>query len=197
MFARQPPDDHRQRAYFDCPSSRAAPATDVTFTVISGLGVLGASVDNPDTEADERSSGTAAAFGAAAVVSAAAAVYGFAVTSSCEAAKAQLAARVRKTRSERDALLLRIRQQNRADAVACRRDTECKGERICTSGACVEPTSPSAVPDGAVPNGAVPNGAVPTNGTVPDGPLASPPAAPPAPSVPAEPVPAQPPPRSP
>jgi hypothetical protein len=157
IFVRPPPTDHQQLAYFDCVSSDAAPAVDVTNAVVEGLLAGIASVDNPDTYENERNPGLAAGFGIVGVVYAASAVYGFVNTSKCEGAKALLAERVLKTQAERDQLL-QARAQGRAQPAGCQRDVDCKGTRVCANTVCVEPPAapiaqpaPSAVSPAAVP----------------------------------------------
>lgn len=162
--------------YFDCPSTRVAPVTDVAFTALWGLSAISASSDDPDTAANDKNVGLARTFGVFAGVAAASAVYGFIVTSKCESAKEQLAVRILKTHEERLAL------EQARDAAAkgpalCSRDVDCKGDRICASGVCVEP--PPAVP--AAPQS--PAAAAPA----PEVPAPEPPApsvAPPAPELP-------------
>ena len=140
LFVRPPPSEHAQLPYFDCVSSAAAPATDVTGAVLGSLVALGASVDNPDTSEDEREPGLARSFAVLAVASAASAVYGFIVTSHCGSAKEELAGRVLKTQQEHDALLHAPRP------IACHRDIECKAQRLCVNSTCVDPP---AAPVGA------------------------------------------------
>jgi hypothetical protein len=140
LFVRPPPSEHAQLPYFDCASSAAAPATDVTWAVIGGLGAIGASVDDPNTDGDQRSPGLARGFGVLALASAASAVYGFIVSSHCDSAKEELAARVLKRQQEYESLLHAPRP------IACHRDVECKAQRLCVNSTCVDPP---AAPPGA------------------------------------------------
>jgi hypothetical protein len=105
IFVRPPPSEHEQLPYFDCVSSDAAPATDVTNAVVDGLLAIAASVDDRDTSADERQPDFAAGVGIVGAIYAASAIYGFIMTSKCDSAKERLAARVHAIRAERDTLL--------------------------------------------------------------------------------------------
>jgi hypothetical protein len=138
VFAQNPPDDHEQLTYFDCPSTRAAPAADIGYTVLSGLITVGTTIDDPDTLEDESTPAATRVFGALTAVAAASAVYGFIVTAKCEDAKDQLGERVLKVHAERLALE-GARSSKTSGAIACARDTDCKGDRICAIGVCVEP----------------------------------------------------------
>jgi hypothetical protein len=149
IFAQNPPDDHEQLTYFDCPSTRAAPATDVGYAVISGLFTVATTIDDPDTLEDESSPSGTRVFGALTAVAAASAVYGFIVTAKCEDAKDQLGERVLRSTAQRLALE-QTGGSKTSGAVACARDTDCKGDRICAIGVCVEPPSaPKAAPEPA------------------------------------------------
>src|SRR5262245_31070158 len=86
VFVRPPPSGHEQLAYFDCVSSAAAPATDVTWALFDGFIAVGTAQDDPDTAGDESSPAATRVFTGLAVLSAASAVYGFIVTSHCDSA---------------------------------------------------------------------------------------------------------------
>jgi len=146
IFVRPPPSGHEQLAYFDCTSSDAAPATDVTNAVVDGLLVIAASADNSDGGEDDSQTGFATGVGIVGAVYAASAIYGFIMTSRCEDAKAQLAERVHKVHAERDELL-KARTAVRSEPAGCRRDADCKGERLCVNAMCVNP--PPAPPPAA------------------------------------------------
>ncbi len=144
IFAQNPPDDHEQLTYFDCPSTRAAPAADVGYTVLSGLFAVATSVDDPDTLEDESTPSATRVFGALTAVAAASAVYGFIITAKCEDAKDQLGERVLRSNAQRLALE-QAHGTKTSGAIACARDVDCKGDRICASGVCVEPPPASKV----------------------------------------------------
>jgi hypothetical protein len=144
VFAQNPPDQHEQLAYFDCPSTQAAPATDVGYTLLSGLVTLGTALDDPDTVEDESTPAATRVFGGLTALAAASAVYGFIVTAKCKEAKDRLGERVVRSQAERLALQ-QAQGSKKTGAVACARDTDCKGDRICASGVCVEPL-PKAAP---------------------------------------------------
>ncbi|HEU4577784.1 MAG TPA: hypothetical protein VFS67_05995 [Polyangiaceae bacterium] len=148
LFVRPPPSEHEQLAYFDCESGDAAPAVDVTNAVVSALLTGVALVDDPDTYENERNPSLATGFAIGGVIYTASAVYGFVNTSRCAGAKALLAERVQKTRNERD-LLLQAQSRPRAQPDGCRRDLDCKGQRVCANAVCVEP--PPAAPPAAAP----------------------------------------------
>jgi hypothetical protein len=182
IFVRPPPTDHQQLAYFDCVSSDAAPAVDVTNAIVDGLLAGIASVDNPDTYENERNPTLAASFGIIGVVYAASAVYGFVNTSKCESAKALLAERVLKTQAERDQLLQGQARQ-RGQSAGCQRDVDCKGTRICANAVCVEPPAAPAAqppaPAAVLPRDLPPRDLPPLTGGTPAEP--APPTAPAAP----------------
>jgi len=144
VFAQNPPDHHEQLAYFDCPSTRAAPAADIGYTLLSGLITIGTAVDDPDTVEDESTPAATRVFGGLTALAAVSAVYGFIVTEKCEDAKDQLRERVARREAERLALQ-QVQGSKATGAIACARDTDCKGDRICASGVCVEPL-PKAAP---------------------------------------------------
>lgn len=166
IFAQNPPDDHEQLTYFDCPSTRAAPAADVGYTVLLGLSTIGAAVDDPDTLEDESTPAAARLFGAFTAVAAASAVYGFVVTAKCDDAKNQLRDRVLRVHAEKLAIEQALGSKT-TGAIACARDMDCKGDRICANGVCVEPPpAPKAAPEPQPepPAGpAAPEGSAPSN----------------------------------
>lgn len=149
IFVRPPPTEHEQLAYFDCVSSDAAPATDVTNAVGDGLLALVSSVDNPNTVEDERRPGFALGIGIVGAVYAASAIYGFVNTAKCDHAKALLAERVLKLRAEHDQLL-QAQPRQRTQAAGCQRDVDCKGNRVCANAVCVEPPAAPVAPPPAV-----------------------------------------------
>ncbi|MEO8179314.1 MAG: hypothetical protein ABI895_10815 [Deltaproteobacteria bacterium] len=158
IFVRPPPTEHEQLPYFDCVSSDAAPATDVTNAVVDGLLAIAASLDNPDTSEDERQPDFAAGVGIVGAVYAASAIYGFIMTSKCEGAKERLAARVHELRRERDALLS---ARTRSEPDGCRRDVDCKGERVCANAICVSPPAAPPLPAPAPALAPAPSSATP------------------------------------
>lgn len=153
VFVRPPPSQPEPLAYFDCVSNAAAPATDVTNAVVDGLLIVSA------LETGEN--GFAAGVGVAGAVYAASAIYGFVMTSRCASAKERLATRVNELARERIIQRAELRVERDASQKAtppapahveprgCRRDTDCKGERICANEICVNP--PAAPPTPALP----------------------------------------------
>lgn len=179
VFVRPPPSQPEPLAYFDCVSSAAAPATDLTNAVVDGL--LAASALNA------RDNEFAAGVGVAGAVYAASAIYGFIMTSRCAGAKERLGARVNELvrerliqgaelRVERDASQKAPAPPPASEPGGCRRDTDCKGQRICASERCVDP--PAAAPVAPPTPGVAP----PTPGVAPPAPAPTPAPASPAPT---------------
>lgn len=100
-FVSGPPANHRQAPYFDCTSSRVVPVLDVIWSVLQTAN-FALSVSRSDEEWDDMFNGDPPlARGTAIPVYAilaglgiGGAVYGFAKTSSCRAAKAELSGRM-------------------------------------------------------------------------------------------------------
>jgi hypothetical protein len=155
IFVRPPPSEPQQLPYFDCVSSSAAPATDITNAVVDGLIVASA--------LDEHQPEFAASATAVGALYAASAIYGFIMTSKCESAKERLAARVHETRAQLVGLL-KVQTATPSTSGGCRGDVDCKGERICANAICVNPPAapPLAAPLRAAPPLSVPPLPAPT-----------------------------------
>ena len=103
-FVTGPPANHAQLPYFDCTSSRLAPALDAALSMLMALNII-ALATTTDAEWAQRSNctrgdskcpsisrrGTMAIDGAVGIASAAGAVYGWGKTSECRRARAEQA----------------------------------------------------------------------------------------------------------
>ncbi|HEX7477955.1 MAG TPA: hypothetical protein VF331_09120 [Polyangiales bacterium] len=126
-----PPPDHAERVYFDCTTSKIAPIADLL-----GAGLFAASAAVPATSDSSYNQGdrisTMALLLGLTAVELAAAIQGWRATDRCVSAKQGLARRIEQQHS--------LAEQ----AAGCRVDIECKGERLCVAGACVDPPTPVA-----------------------------------------------------
>ena len=174
LFVDAPPPNHAQLRHFDCTSSKAAPIID---TVIGGYQVVRTAValsaEDSDYGSYPISRGADIAFGLGlSTLFIASAVYGFSTTGDCSDAEDALARRSLSRPESYDGAAARPL------VVGCTTDAQCKADRVCEAGRCVDPLPPAP----------------------PAAPLAPPPAAPDAPSptapapAPAVPAPASPPP---
>lgn len=152
-----PPNDHEKLHYFDCASSGAALAADVTGSAYFAITTLVASQQRSAEGEDAPPVGVPLVLGAVSATYLASAIYGGYNGKRCSEAKAQLSDRIRAER-ERLAEQQRLLEQSRA---GCTRDTDCKGARICEASRCVQPpesndsdhavTTEPVAPEGSVP----------------------------------------------
>jgi hypothetical protein len=133
LFVEAPPTEHARLRYFDCTSSRAAPILDTVFASL--YGISGVMIATDSSAYHDRTLVASLAFALAAGLGVSA-VHGFSTTSECREAKAELL-----ERSAREP----------APSEGCRRDTDCKDERICESGACVF-ALPASLPPAPAPS---------------------------------------------
>lgn len=187
LFVTPPPEGHERMRYFDCTTSRVAPAFDVVGAGLYGLTGAVVAASGEERIGLPREAGFL--YLGVAVVDVASAAYGFSATSRCEKAKSAM--------MERDDL------RETHTWSGCRSDVDCKGDRVCELGACVSPIrSPTAPPPTPLPapQGAPPPPPMPPDETMPAVPAPTAPTTPttptpPAPApAPAAPAPATPPP---
>ena len=119
LFVDGPPPGHEQMQYFDCTTSRAAPIADTVFAALYGLSALAPAAESGLREDQGL---VIAALAGVALFEAGSAAHGFGRTSKCEAAKKQMAGR--RTTQPRG---------------TCGKDLDCKGDRVCEAGLCVQP----------------------------------------------------------
>ncbi len=136
LFVRPPPDLEEMGAarieHVDCTTSRAAPIIDTVIAASYGLSVLGALSVANDTNltTDEREYAAGYALGAGLGL----ALFGW-------------SSRYGWTRTSRCATAQILAQQNlmhARDRAGCGSDSECKGDRVCDAGMCVEPPAARA-----------------------------------------------------
>ncbi len=120
VFVAGPPANHAELAHVECTTSRALPIVD---TVIAGLYAVAGASSVADHSPGESSPAyrSVPMFGMAAAAGASA-VYGYARTSDCRAARRQWKARVTAPAPN-----------------ACGRDVDCADDRVCEVGLCVDP----------------------------------------------------------
>ena len=132
IFVEKAPPNHQQLSRFDCTESSAAPVVDTIAAALSGLVSVAEFAASDQTLRDAnltrgQAVAAGAIYGGLAIVEIASASYGYGHTSQCRAAKQELMARgVPAPGFDRAPL-------------GCTKDTDCKGDRICAAGMCVDP----------------------------------------------------------
>jgi hypothetical protein len=140
LFLSTTPDDHAAMDTVDCTSSRVAPVLDTigaSYQVVRTGFAL--SADNSDYRDYPISREADIAFGVGfTTLVGASMIYGYMETAECERAKeaASLRRARRGTPPAKPALP--------PPALACSYDTQCKGDRVCVEGRCVDP--PATLP---------------------------------------------------
>jgi hypothetical protein len=133
-----PPADHAQRVYFDCTTSKLAPLIDLAAAGLFAASALVPVTNDSGYDSQERLSTAAVSLGLT-TLELVAGVQGWRATDECRHAKRELAQRLEEQR---------VRA---ARPVGCRVDIECKGERICMEGRCVDPPAGATQPSAAEP----------------------------------------------
>jgi hypothetical protein len=135
------PANHRQLVVFDCTSSRAAPVFDVVWGGLNAVGAAAAIVSGDKSNSGPPPGVTAAVGIGWAILSVISATKGFQQAQECKAAKQELYVRL-------------SRQPPAPAADGCRKDTDCKGDRICVLDQCASPgeyVAPRQAPPAAAP----------------------------------------------
>jgi hypothetical protein len=176
-FVNGPPDNYQQSPVFDCTTSKVAPVLD---TLGAGYQIVRAGVAVAADENDyadypiSRGADIALGIGFATLLTASA-IYGYSETLSCQDAKAERAA-------PPPALERGPMPMTYAPVTGCSVDTQCKGNRVCEAGRCVDPPPRLVVPP--PPAAPAPSASAPPETNPPPPAVATPPPAAPAPSSP-------------
>jgi hypothetical protein len=153
-FVEHVPAHHAQMGYVDCTSGKAAPVLDTLgagFEVVRSGVAIAAHDSAYESYPISRTADIAIGVGLAAVLTASA-IYGYSNTSECARAKAELS-----TQPPQLPANVGFIGAPAAPLPGCVVDTQCKGDRVCEHGQCMEPVPASIGP--------APSVAVPSTGT--------------------------------
>ena len=151
LFMDRVPDNHLRLQSFDCTSSYAAPVLDTVWGAANLLGGVVAASANDATwsSSTPRSTTMAVGFGWAALMTVSA-IAGYSKASDCGAARTAMYARQEASRSVNVAasvapppLTVVPTAALPAALIGCLKDTDCKGDRICSKQECVSPSTPA------------------------------------------------------
>lgn len=141
LFVDGPPPDYAQRPYFDCTTSRLAPVTDTIFAAFYGLGGVAVAAAPSDFEIDSSTrTSVAVVYIGWATFLAVSAVGGFNDTDACDAATDEL--NQRRSAQPPQWYPNGAPQQQPVPNAGCTTDVQCKMDRVCVQGVCMDYTPP-------------------------------------------------------